>query len=156
MDNQYLEFGTVNIARVNPTTSRTKSYKAKRSSPEPAIALSSASFTVSSLLVRALLHLLIGQESCFSSSISHQNTPLLGRLNEGLVVTTNSVANRDKTKLCTEHITMFGGEFQQAFGKSVVVLLLLQCIIESRIMQILFSIGDQELLELKTKQKGGR
>ena len=85
-------------------------------------------------LARALLQIIVGEETCFASSITNNHTSFLGGLNIGLEVTPNAVTYCDKREgFFVKYITVIGGKFKKPLGKLVVILLLLDCVVEGRV-----------------------
>jgi hypothetical protein len=94
------------------------------------------------------------QEARLSSSIAHQNTSLLGALDKALVVTSDAIAYRDEAKLSfVKHVAELRRNFEKILCQMVVVLLLLERIVESRVAEVLLTIRDQKLLELEVNTK---
>jgi len=93
--------------------------------------------------------LLICQQSSLTSGVTHENSSFLGRLDHRLVVAANSVADRDKLEFALiKHVSMICSKLQESFCQLVVVLLLLDSVVESRVAQVLFAIGNKELFKL--------
>jgi hypothetical protein len=102
-----------------------------------------------SFITHALLEIIFGQKSGLASSVSHEDTALLGALNKALVVASDAITNRDKTELFfVKDVPVFRGEFQQLFREAIVVLLLLEGVVECRVAEILLAVGNEELLKL--------
>ena len=93
--------------------------------------------------------IIVLDEPGFSSRVSHENAALLGRLYVGLVVTPNAISHRDKGELgSVKEVSVFGGKVQELVGQAIVILLLLYCIVEGRVTQVLLAIRNEELFQL--------
>jgi hypothetical protein len=100
-----------------------------------------------------LFELIRGQETGFSSGISNDNASLLGGLDIRLEVASNAVADRDKRELdIIKDISMLGSQLQQALREPVVVLLLLDGVVESRMAEVFFPVGNEKGFQLRAKQ----
>lgn len=93
--------------------------------------------------------LVLRQKTRLASGIAEQDAALLGRLDKALVVASDSVADRDKVKVrLVKDIPVLRREFQKALRQAIVVRLLLDRVIERRVFEVLFTIGNEEMLEL--------
>lgn len=100
------------------------------------------------------LEVVLVQQSRLSCRIPHEDTPLLGGLDVRLVVATDAIADRNERELfLIKVVAVLRGDLQQPICESVVVLLLLDRVVESRVSKILFSVRNEEVLELKTRTK---
>lgn len=66
----------------------------------------------------------------------------------GLVVASNLVTEHDKGKVLKD-VAMFRCHLEQVFCQLIVEPLLLDTVIETRVTQILFAIGNQEAFQLE-------
>lgn len=106
---------------------------------KPFLALDSACFA------GGLLQLIGRQETRFSSSIANDDAPLLGRLDIRFEVASNPVSDRDEGKLnVVKDIAVLASQFQQTLRETIVVLLLLDSVVKSRMAQVFLSIGNEE------------
>jgi hypothetical protein len=98
----------------------------------------------------ALLQLFFGKESSFASGITDNDTAFLGRLNVGLEVTPDAISHRHKRKFfLVKDVAMLGSQLEESFREAIVVLLLLDRVVECRMSEVLFAIGNQKGFELK-------
>jgi hypothetical protein len=94
------------------------------------------------------------QESCLARRVSHEDASFLGRLDIGLVIAAYAVTHSYKAKVgVIENVPVLRGEFEQAIGEAIVVLLLLGGVVESRVTEIIFAVCNEKLFELK-RDKG--
>ena len=102
-----------------------------------------------SIFSDAHLEIVLSQKSSLASSVSHEDSALLGALDKTLVVASDAIAHRDKTELLfVKHVAVIGGKIQQIFSEAVVVLFLLERIVEGRVAKVFLSVGNKKLLEL--------
>ena len=98
-----------------------------------------------SFLFGTLFQIFFRQESSLASRVSNNETTFLGRLDITLEIASNPISHRDKAKLgVIKDVAVFGCQFEQAFRELVIVLLLLDCVVESRVSKVLLSIGNQK------------
>jgi len=98
----------------------------------------------------ALLKVFFREKTCLACSVSNNDAALLGRLHVGLEVATDAVTHRHKGKgFFVKDIAMLHSEFKEPLCEAVVVLLLLNSVVESRMPKVLFTIGNQKGFELK-------
>ncbi len=84
-----------------------------------------------------------------SCGIANDHAPFLHALYIALVVATNAVSNCDKREVSLiKGIASLSSKLDHALGELVVILLLLHCIVESRVAKIFFSVGNEKLLKL--------
>jgi hypothetical protein len=109
------------------------------------------------VFIHAAFRSFVIEEARLSSSIAHQNSSLLGALNKALVVTSDAIAYRDEAKLSfIKHVAEFRRDFEKIICQAVVVLLLLERVVESRVAEVLFTIRDEILLELEVNKNRAR
>ena len=93
---------------------------------------------------------LLGQEAGLPGRVAHQYAALLGGLHVGLVVAPDPIPNGDKDKLLLiKDVPVLRCQFQKPFRETVIVLLLLDRVVESRMPKVLLPIENQELLKLR-------
>lgn len=74
---------------------------------------------------------------------------LAGRLDVGLVVASNPIANGYKIEFFgIKYVVMTGRHIHEALRQPIVVLLLFGRVVESRMTQILIPTGNQKLFQL--------
>jgi hypothetical protein len=96
-------------------------------------------------LLGTLLQVFFRQESGLASRVSNNEASLLGRLDITLEVASNTISNRDKAKLgLIKDVAVFGCQFEQAFRELVIVLLLLDGVVESRVSKVFLSVGNEK------------
>jgi hypothetical protein len=96
-------------------------------------------------LFGTLFEIFFRHEPRLASGISNNKTTFLGRLDIGLEITSNTISYRHKAKLgVIKDVPVFGSEFEQAFREFVIVLLLLDRLVESRVSKVFLSIGNQK------------
>jgi hypothetical protein len=89
-----------------------------------------------------------GKDASFASGIAKNNTSLLGGLDVALVVAADAITDSDKSKFFViEGISMICSKVQKSLCQAVIVMLLLDGIVQSRMTQVLFSIGNQKGLK---------
>lgn len=102
-----------------------------------------------SVFSRALFEFVLVQKAGLASGVSHENATFLGALDKALVVTANAIADRHEAKIPgVKNVAVFSSKLQQSFRKTVVVLLLLECVVESGVTKVLLAISNEKLLEL--------
>jgi hypothetical protein len=105
------------------------------------------------VFIHAAFRSFVIQEARLSSRIAHQNPSLLGALNKALVVTSDAIAYRDEAKLSfIKHVAKLRRNFEKIICQAVVVLLLLERVVESRVAEVLLTIRDEKVLELEVNK----
>ena len=88
-------------------------------------------------------------ETSLSCRVSHQDTPLLGGLDVGFEVATDSIANRHIREIArVKEVAMKSRQLQEFICEPVIVLLLLHGVVESRVTKVLLAVRNQETFEL--------
>lgn len=101
------------------------------------------------LLLRRLLQLGGSQNTRLSRCVAQNDSSLLGGLDVALVVAADAVSDGDEAKFVfVEAVSMICCKIQKPLCQSVVVLLLLQRVVQSRMAEVLFPIGNQEGFQL--------
>ena len=102
-----------------------------------------------SFLARTLFQIIFREKTRLARGISHEDASLLGRLDVGLVVAPDAIADGDEGELVlVEDVAAVGGQLQEPFGEAVVVLLLLDGVVQGGVTKVLVAVGDEELFEL--------
>lgn len=92
--------------------------------------------------VRALLELLLRDESRLPGGVTDDHPPLLHALDVALEVAPDAIAHGNERELgVVEEVPVLGRELDHAQGKAVVVLLLLHGVVEGAVAEVLLSIG---------------
>lgn len=100
-------------------------------------------------LVVDVLQVVLRQEPRLACGVAHEDASFLGRLDVGLEVATDSVADRGEGELgSVKEVAVVRGKLEQSLGELVVVLLLLDGVVKGRVTEVLFPVGDEELFEL--------
>ena len=90
-----------------------------------------------------LLELVLVNQTGATGGITNDDTLLLTALDEGLVEAADAIADNHKVKSpFVKDVTVFGCELDEAHGKLVVVVLLLDGVVESRVAEIFGTIGN--------------
>jgi len=102
------------------------------------------------VLSHTLLELILVQEACLASSVTHEDASFLGALDKALVVATDAISDCYKTEILgVKNIAVLGSELQQTLCETVVVLLLLKRVVQGRVTKVLLAVGNEELLEFR-------
>ena len=100
------------------------------------------------------LQFLFIEQPRFSSGISHEHSALLGGLHVGFEVASDSIANSHVGKVARiKEVTMLSSQLKQFIGKPIVVLLLLDRVVESRVAEVLLAVRNQETFQLSRQIK---
>jgi hypothetical protein len=100
--------------------------------------------------MRTLLELFRCNQPLLSGGIANDNSAFLHTLHVALVVAADAVSNCNKREVgVVKGISMLGGKLDHAFSELVVVLLLLHGVVESRMTEVFFSVGNEKLLKLE-------
>jgi hypothetical protein len=102
-----------------------------------------------SRLTCALLEVVFGQETRFTSRVTHEDSALLRRLYIRLEVASDTVTDRHETEfLLVKDVSVLGCQLKELFRQAVVILLLLHRVVESRVAKVLFAVRNQKGFEL--------
>jgi hypothetical protein len=97
-----------------------------------------------------LLELFRRNQPLFPSGISNDHPAFFHTLHVALVVAADAVSNCNKREVSVvKGISMLGGKLDHALCELVVVLLLLHGVVESRMTEVFFSVGNEKLLKLE-------
>jgi hypothetical protein len=89
-----------------------------------------------------------GKDTSFAGGVAKNNTSLLGGLDVALVIAADAITDCDKRKFFfIEDISVICSKVQKSLCQAIIVLLLLNGVIQSRMPQVLFSIGNQKGLQ---------
>jgi len=94
--------------------------------------------------------IVLREESGLPGGVPHEDAPLLGRLDKGLVVAADPVPDGDEVELGrVEDVTVLRRELEEPVRQSVVVLLLLDGVVEGRVAEVFLPVRYEELFELR-------
>jgi hypothetical protein len=104
-------------------------------------------------LTGALLQIIVGQQASFASGVTNNDSSLLGRLDVGLEVAPDAISySHERKGFFIEYVAIISSQLKESFCQLVVVLLLLNSVVKSRVTKIFFPVCNEKCFQLKIEK----